>query len=216
MRHVDHFDWRREDWGYAAATTAAAFLVAYLVAGNFGLVRSPFVADELDGPSASVPALAVSRSSRNPSSAPASPGPAPATATPLAPATDLSPPSTQIDSAGGTVLSVTESSKVTGVASDTRSGVDRVMVAFASGPAEPRVVPATVTCTDSSRTNCTWTVEVPDLAGDYTVTPQVTDRAGNVAFGMPVDMTVVNLGGLVEDLLGRSGLLNAVLKGLLG
>jgi hypothetical protein len=33
--------WRREDYGYAAATVAAAALVAFLVAGNFGLVPSP-------------------------------------------------------------------------------------------------------------------------------------------------------------------------------
>jgi hypothetical protein len=197
-------DWRREDWGYAAATLVAASFVAYLVAGNFGLVGTPF--GRLDaGASPVTPAIAFGR--RTPSTAVGVASPTPSSiGTPVAtgrpqPSVDRSSPSADITSPGGTVVSVTQASKVTGTAQDEGSGVDKVTVTFDRGSGDSTTLPASLSCSDASRTSCTWSVDVPDLAGDYDVVAHAIDRSGNTTATEAKHVTVVNAGGTVEDLL---------------
>jgi hypothetical protein len=206
-------DWRREDWGYAAATLVAAAFVAYLVAGNFGLVGTPF--GRLDaGASPVTPAIASPR--LTPGGLTGSPSPSPTTAPPPGAArrgTDRSSPSGEITTAEGTSLTATEGKKVTGTATDEGSGVDKVFATFDPGSGEPTTVPASVSCSDPSQTSCTWSADVPDVAGDYEVTARVIDRAGNSSVTPPRHITVVNVGGAVDELL--PGVVDA-LRGLLG
>lgn len=210
-------DWRRDDWGYAGGTVVAAGLVAFLVAGNFGLVRSPFTPAELDPAPVQVPALVVGNRAFV-----TAPTPLPThTALPRTPAqapgaSDLSPPTGYINSVGTTV-SVAQSSTISGVANDTASGVNEVLAIFDNGSGEPSRVPATVSCENSSRTSCTWTARVPDVIGNYTVVAQVTDRAGNVGVTDTQEFTAVNLGKAVEDLTdGLLGTLTTLGAALLG
>lgn len=199
------FDWRREDTGYAAATIFAAALVGFLVAGTFGLVASPFGSAEIE-PSPQVQTLAV-RSTRtvDATSVPTSAPVATRSVTPVAPPADSAGPSTEFTSAGGTSVSVAERSTVSGLARDLDSGIHQVLVAFDPEQGDTTTVPADITCDDAARTRCTWSADVPPLVGDYTVNAHAIDRAGNVGDGASQQITVVNLGGPVQDLLGGVG-----------
>lgn len=195
-------DWRREDWAYAAVTLVAAAVVGFLIAGNFGLVPSPFVPPTSAGPPAAMSGSLASRARPSTSARAAqAPAPAPVSQTPPSPAGgDNTAPSAELTTPSGTVISATQGSRVSGVAADADSGVDRVLVTFTPSSGEPVTVPATVRCGQSSRTNCTWTAEVPGLIDTYEVAAQVTDRSGNVASTERRSITVVNLGSAVDDL----------------
>lgn len=209
-------DWRREDWGYAAATLVAAAFVCYLVAGNFGLVRTPFGPSIADG-SASVPILAARERRLDSPPVPGSPAITPA---PTDPAThsptagDEAPPTAVITAGTGTSVSATQGSQVAGTASDAGSGIDKVAVTFTPQTGDPVMVPATVSCRDASKRNCTWTADVPGLAGSYEATARAADRSGNRSTSEPKTVTVLNLGSLIPDAEER-GLLDAVVR-LLG
>lgn len=215
-------DWRREDWAYAGGTVVAAALVAYLVAGNFGLVRVPFTPPAVDGAPVRVPALASSSTTTSP----ATPEPVTIVAPRKSPLTtevlsnDVAAPSAAIESAGGATISVTEGSTIEGHAMDLGSGVRDVVAIFTPASGDPVRVPATLHCPNPDRLACAWTAAVPDLVGSYTVTAEVTDREGNVGLAEAKDVTVVNLGKLVEGLDdGLAATLTAVgglLGGLLG
>jgi hypothetical protein len=194
-------DWRRDDWGYAGGTIVAAGLVAFLVAGNFGLVRSPFTPAELDPAPVQIPALVVGNRASLTAPMPLPTHTAPARSAPAeAPSErDLAPPTGDVNS-GGTTVSVAQGSTISGVANDVDSGVNQVLAIFDDGSGEPKRVPATVTCEDASRTSCSWTARVPDVIGNYTVAAQLTDRAGNVGVTDTQEFTAVNLGKAVEDL----------------
>ncbi len=223
-------DWRREDSGYLMATVGIVGFVAYLIAANFGLVPSP-LAPLADGVPPFVAAIQAPPDVSTAVSVP-TPPPRPVVDRPSAshpPANaedaDTDRPAVRVSTADGTRLGLTESPTVEGVAADVGSGVDKVLVTFETANGT-QVVPADVTC-DKERDRCTWTVKVPGVLAAYTVTAQAHDRAGNIATSAPIDMSVVNTGGTVEQLgetVGRlpgalagavSGLLDAV-AGLLG
>jgi hypothetical protein len=90
---------------------------------------------------------------------------------------------------------------VSGIATDAGSGVDAVVVTFQPNAGEATSVPATVSCEDASRMECTWMARVPGVVGSYEVTARATDRSGNATSVGPSNITVVNLGGPVQDLL---------------
>jgi hypothetical protein len=216
-------EWRREDWGYAGGTIVAAALVAYLVAGNFGLVRIPFTPPDIDGPPVRVPALAASSSSGTSNGAllpEISVGPTDTPSGARARAKDTTAPTATIESSGGTTISVTQGSTVEGDAMDLGSGVGQVVAIFDDGSGDSMRVPATLSCPNPEQLACSWTAPVPEVVGSYTVTAEVTDREGNVGLAESKDVTVVNLGKVVEDLTdGLAGALTAVgglLGGLLG
>jgi hypothetical protein len=195
-------DWRREDSAYAAVTVVAAAVVGILIAGNFGLVPSPFVPPTSAGGPAAVTGNVTSRP-RPSANAPAdrSPDQAPSTETPSSPSGgDNTAPTAGLTTPAGTVVSATQGSRVTGVATDADSGVDKVMVTFTPSSGEAVTVPATVTCDGPSRTDCSWAAEVPGLIDTYEVYARATDRSGNVASTERRSITVVNLGGAVDDL----------------
>ena len=217
------FDWRREDWAYAGGTIVAAALVAYLVAGNFGLVRIPFSPPEVDSAPVRVPALASSTSSgtSQPDAEPVTtvvPAQEPESITrhPI----DVSAPTADIASAGGATISVTQGSTVEGHAMDLGSGVGQVVAIFETATGDQVRVPATLSCPNADHLACSWTAPVPDVVGSYTVTAEVTDREGNTGLADSKEVTVVNLGKVVEGLTdGLAGTLTAVgglLGGLLG
>jgi hypothetical protein len=186
---------------YAGATLAAATFVAYLIAGSFGLVGVPF-GPLNSAPLPVTPAIASANETRAEVGVP----PPSVSASITSPSTerhsaDQSPPSADITSPGGAALSTTESSKVTGTANDDGSGVDKVIVVFDRGSGDVTSVPASVSCSDAHRRRCTWSAEVPDLAGDYEVTAQVTDRSGNASATEPTRLTAVNPGGTLDDVL---------------
>ena len=195
-------DWRREDWAYAVVTIVAAALVGFLIAGNFGLVPSPFVPPTSARAPAAVTGSITSRERNSPTNIGTQlpvPGPTSRMPTPSA-SGDTTAPTGELSTPSGTVVSATQGSRVSGVAADDASGIDRVMVTFTSSSGDPVTVPATVTCGQPSRTNCTWTAEVPGLLDTYEVVAQVTDRSGNIASTERRTITVVNLGSAVDDL----------------
>ena len=98
-----------------------------------------------------------------------------------------------------------EGSTVSGLARDLDSGIHQVLVTFDPEQGDNTTGPADVLCDDAARTQCTWSAEVPPLVGDYTVTAHAVDRAGNVGAGASQQISVVNLGGPVEDLLDGLG-----------
>lgn len=212
-------EWRREDWAYAGGTIVAAALVVYLVAGNFGLVRIPFTPPDVDSAPVRVPALAASSSSGT-SSAPLgseiSGGPVKTPSSGPAVAKDTTAPTAAIESSDGATISVTRGSTVEGHAMDLGSGVGLVVAIFDDGSGDPMRVPATLSCPNDQQLACSWTAPVPDVVGRYTVTAEVTDREGNVGLAESKDVTVVNLGKVVEDLTdGLADTITAV-GGLLG
>lgn len=194
-------DWRREDSWYAAATIVAGAFVAYLVAGNFGLVGTPF--GRLDAGAAPITPAIASAIETPTASGSASPRPS-STGPPLStqrPSTDGSAPTAEIRSSGGTSLSLTSGSRIEGTAHDAGSGVDKVVVTFDRGSGDVTTVPASVSCSNAARTSCSWSAEVPDVAGDYEVTAHVTDRSGNTGRSAPIQTTIANPGGTLDDLL---------------
>lgn len=212
-------DWRREDSVYAAATLVAAALVGYLLAGNFGLVRSPFGPSGVETPPPQVAIFAGARRSPQPTaSATLSPttsaSPRPMPAATLAP--DRSAPTAAIDPPASAEVSVVEGAEVTGSAGDSGAGIDRVIVVFTPDVGEPLSVAAVVTCPDETRRSCTWVAKAPEYAGSYTLTAHATDREGNVGRSAPEQLKVLNIGKLVEDITTEGagavvGLLGALL-----
>jgi hypothetical protein len=215
-------EWRREDWGYAGGTIVAAVLVVYLVAGNFGLVRIPFTPPDVDGAPVRVPALAASSSSGSsvPLVSEISSGPVKTPSSGPLVAKDTTAPTAAIESSEGATISVTQGSTVEGHAMDLGSGVGQVVAIFDDGSGDPMRVPGTLSCPNDEQLACSWTAPVPDVVGSYTVTAEVTDREGNVGLAESKDVTVVNLGKVVEDLTdGLADTITAVgglLGGLLG
>ncbi|MGH2758504.1 MAG: hypothetical protein ACRDKJ_02965 [Actinomycetota bacterium] len=211
-------DWRREDWAYAGGTFVAAALVAYLVAGNFGLVRIPFAPPDIDGTPVRVPALAASSTDTS--------LPGPIEVTTFAPTekpsgaatqlTDVTAPTAAIESAGGATISVTKGSTVEGHAVDLGSGIGDVVAIFNTASGGSMRVPATLECPNADRLACSWSAPVPDVVGSYTVTAEVTDREGNIGLAEAKDVTVVNLGKVVEDLTGGLAQTLTAVGGLLG
>lgn len=218
MARIRNIDWRREDSVYAVASAAALALIAFLVAGTFGLVASPF------GPAPSSAELAVPvRTAPAPTAAGETPGPspvaAPAPSTPAAAtasAGDVTPPRADIASAGGTEVTLLNDATITGTAADAASGVSEVVVSFTGG-GEPSTVAAELSCRDATRRSCSWSADVPSAVGSYEVRATALDRSGNAGQSEPVRITVVDLGGAVADeedgLLPRVG---AALRSLIG
>lgn len=190
-------DWRREDTRYAAAVAAAAALVGYLVAANFGLLPSPFVADAAPRPPAV--ALAPPPASLPPTPPPAGGGVAvllPPTGTSgprptTAPITDRTPPTSRFTTEGGQLsLGLTsEGAPITGVSTDTRSGVSRVLVTFQRTVTDATTTEASLDCTEDRR-RCTWRVDPPAVAGQYTVRVRAIDAAGNAERTGPAPITI--------------------------
>lgn len=203
-------DWRREDSGYLAATAGIVGFVAYLIAANFGLVPSP-LAPLADGAAPVVAAIQAPPDVSTAVSVPtAPPGPdvvRPSASHPpaIAEVADTVRPAVRVSTPEGTKLGLTASPVVEGVAADVGSGVEKVIVTFTTADGK-QTVPADVTC-DAKRDRCTWTAKVPAVLASYEITATAYDRAGNLMKSSPVDMSVVNTGGAVEDLgttLGRA------------
>ncbi len=202
-------DWRRDDTGYAAAALVAVGFAVYLVAANFGLV--PPVLGALGGATPAQAAIAIApdvfgegggSGGTDLPTIPAAPKPRvtprPAVAIPT-PVPDTAHPVLAFSTPDGTALSVAEPATVEGKAADLHSGVDEVLVTFSSG-GNDYVVPAEVTCDDAARRTCTWVAKVPAVVADYSVSARATDRAGNVGDAAPIGLTVVNTGGVVEQI----------------
>lgn len=195
-------DWRREDSGYLAATVGIVGFVAYLIAANFGLVPSP-IAPLID---ASDPAVAAIQAPSDVSTAVSvNPPPGPVVDRPsashppaIAEATDSDRPAVRVSTPDGAQVGLTAPPTVEGIATDVGSGVEKVLVTFETSTGK-EVVPAEVTC-DAKRGRCMWSAKVPAVIGAYEVTATVSDRAGNDATSAPIDVTVVNTGGTVEQL----------------
>jgi hypothetical protein len=193
-------NWRREDYGYAAVTVAALAFVAYLIAGNFGLVPSPLSgarADALPQPDvATLTTVTQAQSTGQPLPVPAV-APAPNRST--RPVKNRRPtfaaPSVAISTKSGTTVSVMGPQLVAGTAS-TPAGARAVAVTFVPSAGSPTKVNASLGC-NSSRTKCNWTARVPDAAGNYTVTATVSDRPGKLGRSGSITITVVNPGGVI-------------------
>jgi hypothetical protein len=188
--------WRREDYGYAAATIAAVLLVAYLIAGNFGLVPSPLGRGRADGPpQTDVAALAVA--SRGPVASLPVVAVAPTGRGPRVPRVDVTPlpdgPSVHIDTLSGTTVHVADQATVGGhiVAP---ADVKQVVVHFVSAAGSATSV-ASTKCTDP--TMCAWSVAVPNTLGTYRVTAIGSDVLGRSASSNTITLTVVNPGNVV-------------------
>jgi hypothetical protein len=197
-------DWRREDSGYAAATLVAGAVVAFFVAGNFGLVPSPLApAAPVRRPPVRVAALSstpgATRSTPRSTLVPvASTGP-PTSTSPAS--VDRQPPSVAFTTADGeTITGVTEGATVQGTASDSGSGVRAVDVTFEPSTGGASEVSAELECTDVSHRSCSWSARVPGAAGNYTVRAKATDRDGNASTAGPIGISVVNPGGPIQDL----------------
>jgi hypothetical protein len=215
--------WRSEDYGYATAAAAAVAFLGYLVAGNFGLVPSPLTPPSLAaGPNAGVAALEVpvaeGANAPVPGVAPAAtPRPAakpPAITVPL----DQTPPAIAITSESGASIALSEPAFVSGTVTDAGSKVDKVLVTFTRANGQKTTVPAEVVCNESGA--CAWVAEVPGVVGSYSVYAEAVDSYGNVGRSAPVDVTVLNTGGTVQDVVGVvervPDLLTKVVQQLLG
>jgi len=195
--------WRREDYGYAAATIAAVAFVAYIIAGTFGLVPSPLGHGRTDGlPQAEVAALAITNTASRTTlpSAGVAPAPAPVhlvarSDTPAA----LGPPSVFIDTKSGTTVKLIDKATVVGRAL-APAGLKNVVVTFASSNGGPTTAFASSRCTNA--TTCTWSVAIPAVVGTYNVTATVTDAKGRTASSKAITLTVVNTGNAVGGVLG--------------
>jgi hypothetical protein len=209
---LDRAIWRREDIGYAAAAAAAFALVVYLLAGNFGLVPSPLSsAISGDAPSlvdVAAPLTGGSDGSESPDDTVGggrAPGPAPETpGLPVPPSNrpgstpDNGPPSVKITTADGTTYAPTDEPRVRGTAGDAASGIDEVLVTFAS-EADTQTIQARVSCDDDSRRSCGWSVDASGLAGPYTVTAIARDRDGNKKNSTPIEVTILSAGGVIDE-----------------
>jgi hypothetical protein len=191
--------WRREDYGYAAATLAAVLFVAYLIAGNFGLVPSPLGLGRTDGlPQAEVAALALA----NPAGQRGLPVPAVAPPVKHVARSDQSgtlpaAPSVVIDTKSGTQVTLTDKATVVG-RTLAPAGVRNVKVSFMPSSGTPTTVLAFGKCTDTSVRACRWDAPVPALVGTYKVTAVVTDKAGRTTKSNSITVTVVNAGNVVS------------------
>jgi len=195
--------WRREDYGYAAAALAAVAFLAYVVAGNFGLVPSPLGRGHAEAlPQAEVAGLVISNPATArplpivdvapPTSAPTSP-----TTAPSASRTPLAAPSVYIDTPSGTKVGVMSNQTVVGrVAAP--AGLTQVRVQYSSMSSGVTTAVATTHC--ASATNCTWSAPVPQTAGSFKVIALGTDKTGRTALSNTITITVVNppnvLGGV--------------------
>jgi hypothetical protein len=215
-------DWRREDSSYLAATVGIIGFVAYLIAANFGLVPSP-LAPLADGAPPVVAAIQAPPDINIAVSVP-TPPPGPVVDRPsashppaIAEDADTDRPAVRVSTADGTSIGLTSSPVVQGVADDVGSGVEKVLVTFRTATGE-QIAPAKVTC-NASHTKCTWSAKVPAVLASYEVTAEAFDRAGNAMRSAPIDMSVVNTGGAVEQLgetVGRvPGALGGAVDGLL-
>jgi hypothetical protein len=215
--------WRREDIGYAAAAVCAAALLLYLVFGNFGLVPSPIATAQTEVGSYAIGAVAeISGVSGTnsitpvPESLPTVPLP------PLPPPPDRTPPNVVITTEPGTSLAVADSAVVAGTVTDAGSGVKAVSVSFAAADSSDEV-PAKLECTQGNR-SCAWTASVPAVVGDFTVTASARDVAGNTTTSPSIEITVVNPGRPVREVVDGVGdtvknvpdALSQVVGGLLG
>lgn len=196
-------EWRKEDLRYAIATAVAGAFVLYLMVANFGLVPNPLTRSQAEPTTTlAVPDFddGVSVSGQGPAGPGAVPPsgtsvlgllvdpPAPPEPTPQ-PA-DRTAPSVMVTVSGEVLL---PGDTVTGTAGDDASGIAEVQVTFTllSMPSQTRA--ATLACADATRRSCTWTVSSPSTPGQYTVTAQATDRAGNVGNSEPANVTVVSV-----------------------
>jgi hypothetical protein len=188
--------WRREDYGYAAATLAAVLFVAYLIAGNFGLVPSPLGRNHADGlPQADVAALALA------TIRPVGPLPgvaiAPTGTGPQIPRGDETPlpagPSVHIDTLSGSTVHLTDKATVGGHIL-APADVKQVVVHFVSSSGNATSV-ASNNCTDP--TMCAWSVAVPNTLGTYRVTAVGSDVLGRSASSNTITLTVVNPGNVI-------------------
>lgn len=213
--------WHREDSGYLAATVAAAAVVAYVVFGNFGLFASPFSSPATDpGVFAVEPVLAAASDDRidvevRRVAAPRPDGPVPPAAPPK-PARDVAKPRVAFITEPGTSFTATEPAVVEGLVEDATSGVRDVLVTFVASTGSKQTVTAKITCSDGRRRSCTWSAEAPAVVADYTVTAKASDRAGNRASAEPIEITVVNPGGPVEDVVEVVGRVPIVLETVVG
>jgi len=213
-------DWRREDTGYAAAAVAIVGFVVYLLAANFGLVPSP-LAPLADAAPAAVAAIeappdVIATSETIPPPPPtgavhrASASHPPATAE----VADTARPAVTVSTKDGTSIGLTAAPTVSGVAKDVGTGIDKVDVRFATDSGS-QVVPADITCS-SDHHSCTWTAKVPAVLASYKIAATAYDRAGNLASSTPIDMTVVNTGGTVEQLGKTVGRVPGIVGGIAG
>jgi hypothetical protein len=191
--------WRREDYGYAAATLAAVLLVAYLIAGNFGLVPSPLRRGRAGGlPQADVAALIVTNpAGQRPLPVPGvAPAPLPREVRSDKPDA-FAAPSVVIDTKSGTQVTLAEKASVLG-RTLAPAGVRNVKVTFMPSSGTPTTVLAFGKCTDSSYRACNWDVSVPALVGTYKVSAVVTDKTGRTAKSNTITISVVNAGTVVS------------------
>ncbi|MEX0875784.1 MAG: hypothetical protein WD646_00405 [Actinomycetota bacterium] len=217
--------WRSEDYGYATAAAAAVAFLGYLVAGNFGLVPSPLTPPSLAaGPNAGVAALEVPVAENAnapvpvpgvaPAATPPSVAPPPSITIPL----DQTPPSIVITSESGASLALGEPAYVSGTVIDAGSKIDKVLVTFTRPNGEKTTTPAEVICNEKGE--CAWMAEVPGVVADYTVYAEAIDAYGNVGRSAPIDITVLNTGGTVQDVIGIvervPATLNNIIQQLLG
>ena len=131
--------WSREDLGYAGATAFAVALLIYLVAGNFGLIPTPFSTQDTAFDSPSVLGVdAIAANSAPDTDVVVEPAPAPSLTPSNEPGVPVDPrpgqdtaaPSVEITTAAGTQVSVDQPASVEGVARDLGVGVDEVQVTF--------------------------------------------------------------------------------------
>jgi hypothetical protein len=211
--------WRREDTAYAAAALAAAAVVVYFVIANFGLVPSPLTPGRpLAGGSLAVPNLGAPGPAASSTPGPRAPVAAPPVPTPVRPpsasgsnrpAADRTPPRAHITTANGMHVSVTAPATVDGTAADAASGVASVTVTFTRGAGGGSTTAAARMHCDTSRRNCTWSVNPPAIAGQYTVSAVAVDRAGNKSAASTITITVVDGGSVVTTV---TDLLNGLLR----
>jgi len=189
--------WRREDYGYAAAAVAAVAFLAYLIAGNFGLVPNPFGLGRADAlPQAEVAGLVIANPART--LPPVSVAPKPVPAGPRSQRGDKTPPlagpTVRIDTKSGTTVQVVQKATVLGRVL-APAGVRQVVVQFSSPSAGVATAVATTHC--ASATNCSWSVAVPNTLGTFRVIAVATDKLGRTALSNQITLTVVNPGNVV-------------------
>jgi hypothetical protein len=200
--------WRREDIGYAAAAAAAVAFVAYLVFGNFGLVPSPLapagIDDEVLVATQAVQELQQAGEDDEapvvvpPVARPARSAPPAVPIAPKPPARDAQAPTAAITTPNGTKLTIAQGAVVEGTTADAGSGISKLNVIFTPQSSSPQTVAAALECRPG-RHDCTWSAKAPGVLGDYTVVAESFDRDGNTASSKPIEITLVNVGGPVED-----------------
>ena len=215
--------WERADSGYLGAALLAAALVVYFVAGNFGLVPSPLGGrPALNDPSIVVPSFALRPLAVVPP-VPAAPrhtaGHPRAAHSRVRGRADRTPPAVTITTPPGTHLALASNASVAGTAADDESGVRRVDVAFTDGSGLKHTKMAALSCGDTGEERCTWSADVPDVVGTYTVAAVASDRAANSSRAKPIVLSVIDLsratGGAVGGTVRTTGSLIDLLAGAL-